>query len=97
VETIVEAYSRRMITSDSEDEDKDMNDKDGKVQEELGVTPTTRKRLLRGLSASGSDNEDAAEDVHGVCLKHVSCPMQRRRGLKMRRMIVLSIMKLFRR
>jgi hypothetical protein len=42
VETILEAYSRRMITSDSEDEDKDMNDKDGKVQEELGVTPTTK-------------------------------------------------------
>jgi hypothetical protein len=58
----------RMITSDSEDEER--NDKDGKMQEELGVTPS-RKRLLCGLG--DSDNEDDAEDVCVVSLKHVSC------------------------
>jgi hypothetical protein len=56
----------RMITSDSEDEDR--HDKDGKVQE---VTPS-RKRLLHGLGDSDSDNEDGAEDVRVVSLKHVS-------------------------
>ncbi|CAM0880464.1 unnamed protein product [Alopecurus aequalis] len=58
----------RMITSDSEDED--MNVKDGKVQEEFGATPG-RKRSLCGLGDSVSDNEDDAENVRAVSLKHV--------------------------
>ncbi|XP_037417645.1 uncharacterized protein LOC119281129 [Triticum dicoccoides] len=57
---------KAMITSDSDDED--WNDKDGKVQEKLGVTPGG-KRLLRGLS----DDEDDAEDVRVVRPEHVPC------------------------
>jgi hypothetical protein len=64
----------RVITSDSEDEEK--NGKDGKVQE---VTPS-RKRLLRGIGDSSSDNEDDAEDVRMVSLKHVSVVAEEETG-----------------
>ncbi|XP_048562531.1 uncharacterized protein LOC125543276 [Triticum urartu] len=57
---------KAMIASDSDDED--WNDKDGKVQEGLGVTPGG-KRLLSGLS----DDEDDAEDVCVVRPEHVPC------------------------
>lgn len=55
-----------VVTSDSEDEDGNgghVNDKDSKVQKEVGVTPS-RKRALCGVS--DSENEDGDEGVYVV-------------------------------